>query len=134
MNSKPIVMPDGYTIYKIAHTMGGRMAPLAVTRYGSRYYLRELGPSEEESRCSFNIKAAELRAALDQADADPGTFGDVVWIGIGCQGGVKPKEGTDLAEEWDEEEDEDEEVIPEDDPDNPGTARHWIQAKLEGWL
>ena len=136
MNSKPIVMPDGYTIYKIAHTMGGRMAPLAVTRYGSRYYLRDIGPSEEESRCSFSIKADELRAALDQADAEPGSFGDVVWLGIGCQGGVRPGEGTPMAEDWDEEDDEEDEgiVAPEDDDVEPCNARHWIQAKLEGWL
>ena len=136
MNGRPIVMPDGFVIYKISHTMGGRTAPLAVTRYGQRYYFRDLGPSEEESRCSFSIKADELRAALDQADDDPGVFGDVVWMGIGCQGGVRPKDGTPMAEDWDddEEDDEDEEVIPEDDPDNPGTARHWIQAKLEGFL
>ena len=32
MNGRPIVMPDGFVIYKITHTMGGRTAPLAILK------------------------------------------------------------------------------------------------------
>ena len=67
MNTKPITMQDGFVIAKITHTMGGAVYPLAITRYGSRYFLRDIGPATSGSRCSFSINAEDLRKVLDQA-------------------------------------------------------------------
>lgn len=135
MNTAPIILPDGYVIAKVTHSMGGATYPLGVTRYGSRYYLRDLGPSEERSRCSFTIRADDLRRVLDQADAEPGTFGDMAWLTIGVVEGFR--DGKALKDEYcdceaDDDDDEDDPTC--DTSDEPRTAKRLIQASLEGWL
>ena len=129
VNTKPIVLPDGFVIPKVTHTMGGATCPLAVIRYGNRYFLRDLGPSEDGSRCSCSIRADDLRMALDQADADPGTLGDVLWMSIGMEQG-----GDASAYEDDEDEECDMPAIDTDAPAEPRASRRYIQAKLEGFL
>lgn len=131
MNTKPITMQDGFVIAKITHTMGGAVYPLAITRYGSRYFLRDIGPATSGSRCSFSINAEDLRKVLDQADAERGTFGDVCWLSIGMDGGgtLKPEFVPD-----DDDDDEEEPPFPEQDVEEPRVARHFIQATLEGFL
>ena len=135
MNTRPINFPDGYTVYKATHSMGGATYPLGVVRYGCRYYLRDLGPSEERSRCSFTIRADDLRAALDQADAEPGTFGDMIWLTIGTARGFKDDRALKLDESaYEDDGDEEEDDSTCDTSDEPRTTKRLRQASLEGWL
>lgn len=137
MNARPYVHEDGFVTAKVCHTMGGEIFPLALTRYGSRYYFRELGPSEERTKCSFNINADDLRRVLDQADAEKGTFGDVCWLGIGCEGGLRPKGNytlEDILGEEEEDDDEDEVLTPEEESCEPKAVRRYVNMKLEDFL
>lgn len=129
MNTKPIVADDGFLIAKITHSMGGATYPLALVRYGRRYFLRDVGPPEQGSRCSFSVPCDDLRTMLDQADEDNGSFGDVLHMTIGMEYG-----GRLAFDPEDDDDDDDEEHDPGCDTSEEPRVTARIQRLLEDYL
>ena len=113
----PKQWPDGLATPMIHYSMevsgiGAHM--MHVNRYGESYYFRDIGVPLSKTRCSFNVKAKDLRAMLDWADAHPSGLGDVLFLelrqddtGKSIQ---KPPSGTKtLFDFWEEENDTDNE-------------------------
>lgn len=79
----PKEWPDGLKTPMIHYSMevpgiGAHM--MHVNRYGESYWFRDVGVPLSKTRCSFNVKAEDLRALLDWADQHPTGLGDVLYL------------------------------------------------------